>query len=121
MVSGTERTLYFAFHDEGYIRLAPFDPLYRNIAVNTTAGSKTITTRAGTFSEDMLGQYIFIEGQWKYIGDFNSSSSVDTNTTSAETKSGITTNIATLNFISVVKASDAAITRFEMICMPEVR
>lgn len=121
LVKGTERTLYFAFHDEGYIRLAPCMPVTRNVTVKTTASSKAITASSGTFNLNMIGQYIFIEGSWKYIGDYISSSTIHTNTTSSKTASNITTNIVTMNYITVTKASDASITQFEMICKAEVR
>lgn len=64
------RQLYFAFHDEGYIKLAPCMPFYRTVYVSTTAGSKAVTATSNIFSEDMVGQYIYLEGAWKYIGEF---------------------------------------------------
>lgn len=121
LVDGTERVLYFAFHDEGYIRLAPCMPVYRNVTVRTVANSKEIIASYSAFDESMLGQYIFIEGKWKYIGDFVSDKVIHTNTTSTSTASNIKTHIATMNYITVTKASDASITRFEMICKAEVR
>lgn len=115
------RDLYFAFHDEGYIRLAPCMPVKRNLVVGTTSGSKTVTATSGSFNPDMVGQYIYIDGSWKYIGAYISANKIDTNTTASRTASGISTNVVTMNYITVSRASDSTVTKFEMTCNPEVR
>lgn len=121
LVSGSERQLMFAFHDEGYIRLSPCMPVYREIEINTTAGSRTIKANVPTFEESMVGQYIYVEGTWKYIGQYNTDRSISVNTTSANTEAKVESVVVTMNNISVVSASDANITKFEMICKAEVR
>ena len=120
LVSGTERQLYFAFHDEGYIRLAPFTPIRRNIQVQTTAGSRTVTSSANVFDKSMVGQYVYTNDGWKYIGSYISPKSVEVNSP-ATTTGSTSSHVATMNYISITKASDSAITRFEMVCKPEVR
>lgn len=90
LVSGTERQLYFAFHDEGYIRLAPFTPIRRNIQVHTTAGSRVVTSSANAFDESMVGQYVYTGDGWKYIGSYISPKSVEVN--SPATTTGSTTS-----------------------------
>lgn len=119
-VSDNGRELYFAFHDEGYIRLAPFTPLYRNIQIQTTANSRIVTATRNAFNENMVGQYIYTQDGWKYIGQYISPKSVQVNSPLSSSAS-LTSHVATMNFITITKGSDANVTRFEMICKAEVR
>lgn len=121
LFSGSEHSLHFAFHDEGYIRLVPHSPIFRDVIIDTYAGSRSIHAPEGTFNQQMVGQYMFVEGAWKLIGDFISSKEVLLSTEQKNTESGVETNVVTMNYIVVEKASDANIARFEMICEAEVR
>ena len=115
-----ERVLDFAFHNDGYLTFAPCFPIYRDTLVQTSTGSKIITSSKETFSLDMVGKYIFVDGKWRYIGKVNSETEAELNTTVSNTGTE-TTNIVTMNYLTITKASDATITKLEVECLPEVR
>lgn len=120
LVSGTEKRLWFAYHDEGYIRLKSALPVLRNVSVQTSSGSKLVTSDVGAFTPDMVGQYIWLNGTWKYVSNYIDSTTIETNTT-ATTTGKVTAHIATLNLLTITKASDATVERLEIECKAEVR
>ena len=113
-------TLDFAFHDEGYITFAPCDVVEREILVNATAGSRMIQSPEHEFKEDMQGQYIWIDGEWKYISQATGSE-MQVNTPIGNNVSGAKAIVTNMNFITITKASDAVIERLEIVCKAEVR
>ena len=98
IVLGGETEMAFAFHDEGYIDLAPCTPFVRSVSVSYTAGSNIITS-AGSFEKRMKGQYVYLNG-WKKISQIN-----DENTAiisqSMGSSGSVQTPIVTMNEIEV--------------------
>lgn len=121
LVKDGERTLYFAFHDEGYIRLAPCTPFYRNVYLNTSSGSKVVTGKYGTFNDSMVGQWVFVADKWRYIGSVNSHCEIEVNTPIEKNLRNTRGDVVTMNYITIEKASDANVTLFEVDCRAEVR
>lgn len=109
----------FAYHDLGYITFAPNMPLVRNAIVHTTKQSRTITSD-GLFTNDMVGKYIHLDGEWKYIGAVTDSNTATVNTEN-ETTGDVSTDISTINYLTISKANDAVINTIEVVCIPEVR
>ena len=114
---GDESTLAFAFHDEGYITLAPCTPFTRAVSVSHTAGSNTVTS-ADLFKPYMKGQYLYLSG-WVKINVVT-----DENTAviarNADSTGTTVTPIVTMNEMELTGAN-AALTRFEMEYFPRVR
>lgn len=109
----------FAFHDLGYITFEPNMPIIRDAVVHTTSGSRTITS-SGLFTNDMVGKYIFIDGQWKYIGTVTNANTATVNTNNLTT-GNVITDISNINYLTISKANDAVINTIEVVCIPEVR
>lgn len=116
--SGT--VLKFEFHDKGYIKFAPAFPIVRDVQINTTANSRTITSTTAVFDESMNGQYIYLDNAWRYIGLIISPTQANVNTPLSITGTE-TTTIATLNHLTIVCAADASIETLEIECKAEVR
>lgn len=116
--SGT--VLKFIFHDQGYITFTPAFPIIRDVRINKTIGSKTITSNAGIFKDSMVGQYIYLDDAWRYIGAVISPAEAQINTT-LSTSGYETTMIATLNYLTIEYASDASVDTLEIECRAEVR
>lgn len=113
-LSGTE--LAFEMHDRGYIWLEPCTEFIRDIRVTYTANSSTVTAEGG-FTEDVVGQYIYIGEGWHKIAEYNSATSITIADTMAS--SGYeTTNIVTMNEISL---DGFTLTQLEMSYSPRVR
>ena len=113
-------TLSFMYHDEGYITFEPCRPLYENIHIQTTEGSRDIYCPEGVFTEDMKGKYVYLDGIWRYIGRVASSTNASLNVT-VHTTGTQTTKISNMNYLTILAAHDADITQLEIICKPEVR
>lgn len=119
-ITALDRKLDFAFHDHGYITFKPFDPIYRDVRIQTIAGQKKITSVDGIFTDDMVGKYVYIDNEWRYIGNIISDTEAEVNTV-IDTDELIDTEIVVMNYLTITKADDANITRLEVICRPEVR
>lgn len=111
-----EAELAFAFHDEGYITLAPCVPFVRNVMISHTEGSNVITAD-GSFQKNMKGQYLYLDG-WRKISQVT-----DENTAiisqPAETSGNTVTPIVTMNEIEI-QGDNAQLTRFEIEYVPRV-
>lgn len=113
-VLGDQAELAFAFHDEGYITLAPCTPFARAVSVTYTAGSNVIAS-AGVFQPHMEGQYLYL-GEWIKIIHVNDTDSALLSKQMAASGT-LSTPIVTMNEIEV-DAPTAALTRFEMLYTP---
>lgn len=113
-VLGDQAELAFAFHDEGYITLAPCTPFVRAVSVTYTAGSNVIAS-AGAFQPHMEGQYLYL-GEWIKIIHVNDADSALLSKQMAASGT-LSTPIVTINEIEV-DASTATLTRFEMLYTP---
>lgn len=113
-VLGDQRQMAFAFHDEGYISLAPCTPFARDVAVSYTKGSNAITSD-GMFRPHMKGQYLYLNEWLKiiHVTDANTALIAKQMSTAGNQR----TPIVTMNEIEV-DASTAALTRFEMLYTP---
>lgn len=104
----------------GYIALSPNEMLADSISVNTTAGSNVITGGPGTFTEDMVGAYIYLEGGWKRIlavSDMENATVFGNNTTTGKEW----TIVATMNVINITSDSDITFEKLETNYTPRVR
>lgn len=102
----------FSAHNYGYIHFEPNKILRNNIQVKQTSGSTTIQGY-GSFSQDMVGAFIYVDGSWKKITAFTNSSNIVVNSSASST---VTTRtiIATMNELTVSGTAT-------IVCCPEVR
>lgn len=61
--------LSYAYHDDGYLRLAPGLPR-RNIPITYTSGSNQVTTTSILTKEDE-GRYVYLNEEWLRIANVN--------------------------------------------------
>ena len=57
----------FLYHSEGFLELEPCNTIYRGLDIDTTANSSTITTTNSEFTNDMVGLYIYADGEFRGI------------------------------------------------------
>ena len=61
----------FSYHDEGYLKLAPYGWKYDDITAETTAGSDEVMLDNCDPGPDMVGKYIWLNGKWRKITAIN--------------------------------------------------
>lgn len=118
-VTTNGRVLDYIYHDKGYIHFVSDHISNNNLRISQTSGSRVLTS-SGAFTEDNLGEYIYIDSGWKYLGTYTSPSSMSMNVNASATKT-TRTRIATMNRLTITKGSGANITQLDIICKPEVR
>ena len=115
-LEGVDTQMAFNLHDNGYIWLSPCTPFVRNIFVSYTNGSTNISSIGG-FTEEMAGQYIYLNGAWRKIFRY-----VDADTltlkSNMDATGGEPTQIVTMNEIEF---ADMTLTHLEMDYTPRVR
>lgn len=109
-----------AYHDMGYISLAPNRILAEGAEVSTTAGSAAITASVGTFSQDMVGAYIWLDGQWKRINAVEDTKSAAVSSACAASAK-VRTKIASMNNLQIASDAAAVFTKLELSYTPRVR
>lgn len=116
-LEGTNSTqLAFNMHDAGYVWLSPCTPYVRDASVSYTSGSANITS-IGVFTEEMEGQYVYLDGAWRKILRY-----VDANTltlTSAVSSTG--SDITPIVTMNEIEFADITLTHLEMDYTPRVR
>lgn len=107
---GDKKTMAFAFHDEGYIRLAPCAPFVRAAEIHCTDGISEITS-AGLFTKAMVGQYIYQDGWVKISEVINASHAILSR--KATVTGSVSTPIVTMNEIRL-ESDDAVLTHLSI-------
>lgn len=117
-VVGGVITMAFEYHDLGYIKLAPCTPIKRNAIVDYSSGSRSISSAIGEFTNDMKGQYIYLNNDWRYISQVVNPYSILVNANMLS--DGLeTTEIVTMN--TIVLSAGSTLTKFEVACTPTMR
>lgn len=116
LVGSLDTQLAFEMHDYGYIWLDPCTPFVRDIEVSYTDESKTITS-AGLFTEDMVGQFIWLHGTWRKIAQYNGKNGLTLESEMDATDTE-TTQIVTMNEITF---DGFTLTKLEMDFTPRMR
>lgn len=100
-VNGNDRTTYFAYHNEGYMTLAPYLPRIFQADASYTSGSDTVTFYAFTPTEDIIGKYIRLSGGWRKIiavSETEGTAQLESNMTESGAE---VTKIVTMNEITI--------------------
>ena len=115
----TEDKFAFELHNLGYIRLAPCTPYLRNLSYEMESGSDEIVVYEPYLTQDMVGQYMYINGGWRRIIYVRDDSHAVLAYTPDVDLSGETV-IVTMNVITL-SGEDLALTKFEIFYEPKVR
>ena len=115
----TEGQFGFEFHNYGYIRLAPCTPFIPDITIKTIPDTDVIEHDAPYLGDDVVGQYIRINGHWRKILEVQDETHlvIDHTTTLTRTHK---TCIVTMNEITI-SGSKLALTKLELEYEPKVR
>lgn len=101
-VNGNSRELFFEYHDEGYLDLAPFTPKNFHVNASYTVGSSVINIIAPLFPlEEQVGRYIWLAGGWHKITAASAEDETITIADTMTTTSGEETKIVTMNEIKI--------------------
>ena len=115
---GSEKRLAFEHHDLGYITLDPCTPIVRDALVTYEAGSRVVINSIGAFADVKAGQYIYLEGGWRYIGRVLDKGRLELST--AMENSGVAAaDVVTMN--TIVLSGNATLTKFEIEYTPRTR
>lgn len=117
-VIGEERRLAFEYHDLGYLQMDPCMPIARDVLVSYEAGSRILTNNIEAFADVEAGQYIYVDGKWRYIGRVLDAGRIELNSEMDITGVGIA-DIATMNLVTV--EGTATLTKFEIEITPRTR
>lgn len=110
----------YQYHDDGYIQLAPCMPYKKSVTIGYSTGSRIITSSEGIFQEDMVGQYVYLNGAWRYIGRVDSETQAQINVDMTATGSEETA-IVTMNRITLTGDSTFSLSKLEIEYTPYVR
>ena len=108
----------FEYHDLGYIRLAPCTPYEREVVASYVSGLNMITFPMYETTEENVGQYIRLDGEWLRIISVSGKTAIVNKflkKTSVEN-----TMITTMNEISV-EGEGAELTLLKMEYEPRIR
>jgi phage-related protein len=112
--------LAFSFHQLGYIRLLGCGNIKRDVVINYTNESQTITSPTDIFEDDMLGYYVFLHGSWRYIGVITNSKTATINAPMDATGQEVT-QIVRMNRIQIVGTGDWNVSYIKFDCIPYVK
>lgn len=116
MIGLLDTSLAFQMHDYGYIWLDPCTPFVREAAITYTSGD-TVITSDGKFYEDLVGQYVYLNGEWRKIGGYTNKNTM-TLTAAMDASGTETSDIVTMNEITL---SGFSLTKLEVDYIPRVR
>lgn len=116
LVGTLDTQLAFEMHDYGYIWLDPCTPFVREIEVAYTNGSKVVTS-AQAFTEEMAGQFIWLNNKWHKIAQYNGVSGI-TLADAMDATGSETTQIVTMNELTF---DGFTLTKLEFYYTPRMR
>lgn len=109
----------YEYHDDGYISLAPCIPYDRDVTASYTEGSNVVSLYGICMTEEDIGRYIRLAGEWVRIIYVN-----DTTEVVVSKFMGVTatenTMIAAMNEISI-EGEDSDLTKLEFDYTPKIR
>lgn len=118
-VNGTQRVIFFEYHNEGYMTLAPFLPKLFHVMVSYTAGSDTVTVMSAPPNQRWVGMYIRLNDVWQKITAVSSANRTLT-LENAVAASGVeVTKAVTMNEISITGQS-LTLTRLNLLYTPRI-
>ena len=109
----------YSYHDDGYISLAPAEPVVKDVEVTYSRSSGTVRS-AGAFHESMTGQYMQIGGDWRRILFVRSVDEAEV-LWQPESDGKGSAIIATLNRITVTRDAGVKLTKLAIDYHPKVR
>jgi len=117
LTDGSTSERSFAYHDYGFIELAPSYPVYRDVHISYAAGSSTISIIGKPLSDDTVGMYINVDGNWLKIIDQTDPSTIIVDGTIDSTNIEYS-NIVTMNELEVELGVDASLSKLSFIYKP---
>lgn len=111
--------LEFEWHDLGFIHLAPCIPYRRNVFVNYSSGSNTITSNS-LFQKKDIGRYIYVYNGWKKIQAVSNDLCTATVNGSVSASGRGLCMIACMNEIAIT-GNNVNLTTFSIDYLPRVR
>ena len=100
-VHGDQKDKFFEYHNEGYMTLASYLPRANNVDASYTSGSATVTCHSYYVSENIIGQYILLDGAWhKIVSIDEENNTLDVADTLSDSGAEYT-KIVTMNEISI--------------------
>lgn len=110
----------FDLHDEGYIRLEPYDEVYRDILVTWTANTNIARIQSDNIdvSDALIGKHIFLNNEWTKIVDVLDDGGQVLTDTFLTSDSQITM-ITTMNELEI-SGDDIGLESLTITCNPKV-
>lgn len=98
----SERDIFFEYHNEGYVTLAPYLPREFHVDASYTTGSNVVTFYVFVPTEDSaVGKYIFLDGAWhKIVSVSTEDNSVEIEDTMTDSGNEVT-KLVTMNEITI--------------------
>ena len=110
----------FAYHNDGYIHLAPCVPYHRDMTISWTNGSMDIVSEDGLFRKRDEGSFVYIGGTWYKIAHISNENQARVNVNvSAATGSG-NLFVGKMNDL-YIDGNGASLTKLQFDYTPRVR
>lgn len=110
----------YRHHDDGYLALVSGMPAVKDIVVSYVQGGGAVSSPDGRFDDEMTGQYIFLNGDWRLITLVRNPFEMEVAWT-ADATANENTVVATMNRITVTKTGGATLSKLEIDYQPKVR
>ena len=117
LTNGSTSELKFLYHDNGFLELEPAYPIIRDVIVQHTNGSNSLTILSADPITDVVGKFIYVDSGWKKITAQPSETTLTINENASS--SGITTTeIVTMNCITVTPKSTMSLSKLNFVYKP---
>ena len=91
----------FEYHNDGFIRLAPYYPDIQNLKVSYSSSSTTLTVVDTTADKSWIGKFVRIGNEWIKISFVSDQGVVTLSKTPAASGTNVITRLAVLNDITI--------------------
>lgn len=116
LTDGNTSQLAFLYHDAGFLNLAPAYPILRNIAATWEDNATTVNV-IDTIEEDVVGKYIYLQGNWHKILTMEDEHTLTLASTPGE--AGFeTTEIVAMNELTIVPKGNFSLTKLNFRYLP---
>ncbi|NLC40427.1 MAG: hypothetical protein GX763_05875 [Clostridiaceae bacterium] len=112
--NGQEQSMSFMYHDRGFIQLKGSNPIWRDIEISYNGNEIQSNNQ---FTEEMEGQYIRIQDQWRKITSFISPASMLIDHTYSAPGSEVS-DVVFMNYITITPQTTMALTKLDFLYEP---
>ena len=117
LTDGSTAERSFAYHDHGFIELAPSCPVERDVYISYVGGSTSVTIIGAQIGESSIGRHIMVGAEWKKIVGISDGNVIVIDSPAAEDGFEYS-NIVTMNEINIELSAGADLSKLNFVYKP---